>query len=107
MGGHATHQNPAVMRSPQLNLAEATRAKPRAMLPDVLPPRGLCRARAAAYVGIGTTLFDTWAAGRNLTYRIGKRVLYDRWRLDAAIDELLDGEEAEGNDAYAPERQAA
>ena len=82
------------------------------VLPISLPPRGLSRDQAAEYVGVGTTKFDDWVdqiekAGRKLTYSIGKRKLYDRLRIDTAINEQLDSEEAASDDAYAPERQAA
>jgi hypothetical protein len=55
-------------------------------------PRGLSRSDAAAYVGIGTTLFDQQVAARKLPlpFRLEGRVLWDRLRLDAAIDELQD-----------------
>jgi hypothetical protein len=88
------------------------------ILPEGCLPRGLSREEAAAYVGIGTTLFDQWAKaaqqriGRRLTYSIGKRVLYDRHRLDLAINAQLDQEELDketdgGNSPYSPARQAA
>jgi hypothetical protein len=90
----------------------------RPYIPEGSWPRGLSRDEAAAYVGIGTTLFDEWAKdarrriGRKITYNIGKRVLYDRFRLDEAINDQLDREELDkqtddGNDAYSPARQAA
>ena len=76
------------------------------VLPISLPPRGSSRDQAAEYVGVGTTKFDDWVdqiekAGRRLTYSIGKRKLYDRLRIDTAINEQLDSEEAASDDAYA------
>jgi hypothetical protein len=48
-------------------------------------PRGLSRIDAAAYVGIGTT---TGKMPR--PFRLEGRVIYDRRRLDAAIDDMQD-----------------
>ena len=70
----------------------AARAPRPSPLPPGMMPRGLSRVQAANYVGIGATLFDEWAKGRNLTYQIGKRVLYDRHRLDAALDDMMDSD---------------
>jgi predicted DNA-binding transcriptional regulator AlpA len=66
---------------------------PSRALPAVAP-RGLSRLAAAAYVGIGATLFDQMIAAGKLPkpFRIEGRVLWDRLRLDAAIDELQDGD---------------
>jgi hypothetical protein len=94
---------------------EIVHAQAMARRKDIAPhidPRGLSRDEAASYVGIGTTLFDSWikgleARGRKIIYRIGACVRYDRRRLDAAIEEMFDAVDAAGDDAYAPERQAA
>ena len=55
-----------------------------------LEPRGLSREEAAAYVGVGTTLFDELVAARKMpaSFHINTRVLWDRWKLDLAIDAL-------------------
>jgi predicted DNA-binding transcriptional regulator AlpA len=55
-------------------------------------PRGLSRIDAAAYIGIGTTLFDQLVVSGEMPkpFRIRGRVLWDRRRLDAAIDDLQD-----------------
>jgi hypothetical protein len=55
-------------------------------------PRGLSRIDAAAYVGIGTTLFDQLVATGKMPrpFRLEGRVIYDRRRLDAAIDDMQD-----------------
>jgi hypothetical protein len=105
------------MSRPEMAPAEATdqtephrkrsRNRKRTTLPSSLAPRGLSREEASAHVGIGTTLFDDWAKGRKLTYRIGTRVLYCRYRIDAAIDEMLDSQPAGDDDAFAAERMAA
>ena len=59
---------------------------------QTVAPRGLSRLAAAAYVGIGGTLFDQMVTAGKLPkpFRIEGRVLWDRVRLDAAIDELQD-----------------
>ena len=58
----------------------------------LIEPRGLSRLSAATYVGIGGTLFDQMVVDGRMPkpFRIGGRVLWDRRRLDAAIDELQD-----------------
>lgn len=53
-------------------------------------PRGLSRAQAAAYVGIGTTMFDELVEDGTLPppFRLRGRKIWDRFRLDRAIDGL-------------------
>ena len=63
-------------------------------MPDlVLIPRGLCRAEAAGYLGIGVTLFDQLVSSGELpaAKRIRSRVLWDRIELDAAFDAISSG----------------
>jgi len=54
------------------------------------PPRGMCREMAALYIGVGTTTFDNLVeAGRMpKPIRVGKRVLWDRIKIDAAFADL-------------------
>lgn len=54
------------------------------------PPRGLCREDAALYIGVGTTTFDGLVESGRMPkpIRIGKRVLWDRIKLDAAFADL-------------------
>ena len=62
-----------------------------------LPPRGLCRADAAAYVGVGVTKFDQMVE-RGLMpkpIRIDGRVMWDRVAVDRAFDALSDQADAE------------
>jgi hypothetical protein len=63
-------------------------------LPRRPEPRGLSRIDAAAYFGIGTTLFDQLVESGKIPrpFRLEGRVIWDRYRLDAAIDELQDAE---------------
>lgn len=61
-----------------------------AILPLSLPPRGLCREIAAAYIGVGGTKFDQMIKeGAMPKPRIhGGRRLWDRSELDLAFSEL-------------------
>lgn len=60
------------------------------------PPRGLSREEAARYIGVGATLFDEMVEDGRMPKpkRIGKRVVWDRLKLDAAFSDL-DGEARE------------
>jgi predicted DNA-binding transcriptional regulator AlpA len=60
-----------------------------------LEPRGLSRVQAAAYVGVGTTLFDAMVKDGRMPkpFRINTRILWDRYRLDAAFDALSEQNE--------------
>lgn len=59
-------------------------------LPPGMTPRGLCRVAAAAYVGIGGTLFDQMVCRGEMPSprKAGSRVLWDRHELDDAFDAL-------------------
>ena len=61
-------------------------------LPANLPPRGLSRTEAAAYVGVGTTLFDRMVSEGLMPApkRYASRVFWDRIALDAAFAALPD-----------------
>lgn len=65
------------------------------VLPLSLPPRGLSRVEAAAYVGVSPTLFDQMVAdGRMPTpKRINSRTVWDRHRLDGAFAALPDDDD--------------
>lgn len=62
------------------------------VLPRSLPPRGLSRLEAAAYVGMGPTKFDELVAAKLMPgpKRVGSRVIWDRKALDSAFDALPD-----------------
>lgn len=62
------------------------------ILPASLPPRGLSRSAAAAYVGVGTTLFDEMVRDGRMPSpkRINGRRVWDRVLLDKAFDALPD-----------------
>ena len=68
-----------------------TRARSRhEILPASLPPRGLSREEAAAYVGIGATKFDEMVVDGRMPRpkRIDGRKVWDRLRLDTAFAAL-------------------
>lgn len=64
----------------------------RDVLPLSLPPRGLSRVEAAAYIGVSPSLFDMMVRDRRMpcAKRINSRVVWDRLRLDAAFAALPD-----------------
>jgi hypothetical protein len=57
-----------------------------------LPPRGLSRAQAAGYIGVGTTKFDEMVADGRMPKpaRVDGRVLWDRFQLDQSFTALFD-----------------
>ena len=67
--------------------------EPKSALPASLPPRGLSRAQAAEYVGVGATLFDQLVKDGRMppAKRINGRTVWDRRRLDEAFEALDDG----------------
>ena len=56
------------------------------------PPRGLSRVDAAEYVGVSATTFDLMVKQGKMPkpFRIFGRVVWDRKKVDAAIDQLSD-----------------
>jgi predicted DNA-binding transcriptional regulator AlpA len=70
--------------------------KSKDVLPRSLPPRGLSRAEAAAYVGISPSLFDMMIKDRRMPgpKRINSRAVWDRIKLDLAFDALPDDDAA-------------
>ncbi len=54
------------------------------------PPRGLSRDEAARYIGVGSSTFDRLVEEGRMPrpLRVGKRVLWDRLKLEAAFAEL-------------------
>lgn len=59
------------------------------------PPRGLSREEAARYVGVSPSTFDRLIAEGRMPRpaHIGKRVVWDRLKLDAAFSDLDDGDQ--------------
>jgi predicted DNA-binding transcriptional regulator AlpA len=69
-------------------------AKPKEVLPASLPPRGLCRVEAAAYVGVSATLFDEMVGDGRMPKpkRINARSVWDRLQLDRSFAALPDAD---------------
>jgi predicted DNA-binding transcriptional regulator AlpA len=75
------------------------------VLPPSLPPRGLSRVQAAAYIGISTTLFDEMVKDERMPKpkRINGRVVWDRLELDLAFAGLsVDDPESWGTPQLKP-----
>lgn len=68
--------------------------KHRDLLPLSLPPRGLSRLAAAAYIGISATLFDEMVKDGRMPSpkKVNSRSVWDRKRLDEAFEMLPDSE---------------
>ncbi|WP_274627590.1 helix-turn-helix transcriptional regulator [Arvimicrobium flavum] len=71
-------------------------------LPPNLPPRGLSRTEAAAYVGVSASLFDQMVGDGRMPKpkEINGRRVWDIRRVDKAFDELP-GDDAEMTDEWA------
>ena len=71
-------------------LAIGMTKQPKNVLPQSLPPRGLSREEAAAYVGVSASLFDALVKDRRMpsAKRINSRNIWDRLQLDGAFDAL-------------------
>lgn len=67
------------------------------VLPSSLPPRGLSRAQAAAYVGISPSLFDLMVKDGRMpkAVRINGRTVWDRLKLDLAFADLSEDRAAD------------
>jgi predicted DNA-binding transcriptional regulator AlpA len=68
------------------------------------PPRGLNRAKAAAYVGVGASLFDEMVRDGRMPkpLRFNARTVWHRFQLDEAFEALRD-ESGEHDDLPEPE----
>lgn len=66
------------------------------VLPISLPPRGLNREQAAAYIGVSTSLFDEMVKDGRMPSpkRPNARTVWDRLKLDRFFDRLP-GDEAD------------
>jgi predicted DNA-binding transcriptional regulator AlpA len=64
----------------------------RDILPTSLPPRGLSRVQAAAYIGVSPSLFDEMVKDGRMPkpVRINARTVWDRAKLDEAFATLSD-----------------
>lgn len=72
------------------------------ILPVSLPPRGLSRVEAAAYIGVSPTMFDEMVKDSRMPTpkRINSRTVWDRKKLDAAFDALPDEQEEPRDDPW-------
>lgn len=60
------------------------------VLPNSLPPRGVNREQAAAYVGVSPSLFDEMVRDGRMPKptRVNTRTIWDRLKLDEAFSAL-------------------
>lgn len=79
-----------------MTVGMTTRAE---ILPPSLPPRGLSRVEAAAYVGVSASLFDELVKDGRMPRpkRVNARTIWDRKRLDEAFEAIPDGESRAAN----------
>ena len=85
------HALPRASSPPQ----QSRRPRRADVLPRSLPPRGLHRAEAAAYIGVSPSFFDQLVADGRMPQpkRLGSRTIWDRVALDQAFAELPDEQE--------------
>jgi predicted DNA-binding transcriptional regulator AlpA len=71
-------------------------------LPPTLAPRGLKREEAAAYIGVGVTLFDEMVADGRMPKPkpINNRRVWDRLKIDAAFESLPDVDGDQGKNEW-------
>ena len=76
--------------------------QPKNVLPLSLPPRGLSREQAAAYIGISPSLFDMLIKDGRMPgpKRINSRVLWDRLKLDTAFDAFADTDDQSSDELW-------
>lgn len=79
------------------------------VLPLSLPPRGLSRCEAAAYIGVSPTLFDLMVKDGRMPppKQINARTVWDRRQLDLAFDDLPEQDAAEPDGVEAERWHAA
>lgn len=72
--------------------------RPSSPLPLSLPPRGLSRTMAAAYIGVSPTLFDEMVKDGRMPKPklINSRTVWDRFEPDEALAALPSNEDAGG-----------
>jgi hypothetical protein len=60
--------------------------------PRSIPPRGLSRTEAASYIGVSPSLFDQMVKDGRMPNpkTVNSRMIWDRYRLDEAFEELPD-----------------
>ena len=77
-------------------------------LPANLPPRGLARRAAAAYVGISATKFDELVGDGRMPppKRIDSRKIWDKAALDCAFENLPEETTGASDDTWSDEDAA-
>ncbi len=75
-------------------MVSMVRAQRAEVLPISLPPRGLSREQAAAYIGVSASLFDEMVKDGRMPKpkRPNARTIWDRQQLDRAFDRLPGGD---------------
>ena len=58
---------------------------------DSFEARLMSREQGASYTGLGRTRFTDWARSIGAERRFGRRVLFDRQVIDAALDKMVTG----------------
>lgn len=74
----------------QIEPSQPRQASNRTPLPENLPPRGLSRTEAAAYIGVSPSLFDEMISDGRMPQPklLNARTVWDRRRLDLAFDAI-------------------
>jgi predicted DNA-binding transcriptional regulator AlpA len=74
--------------------AQTMKRGTQSILPSSVPPRGLSREEAAAYIGVSPSLVDILVKDGRMPgpKRINSRVVWDRMQLDSAFDALPDND---------------
>ena len=75
---------------------------PQNVLPQSLPPRGLSREQAAAYVGISPSFFDMLVKDGRMPgpTRMNSRTVWDRLKLDTAFEALANTDDTSTDDEW-------
>ena len=78
-----------------------TSAKKLDILPASLPPRGLRREQAAAYISVSPATFDKMVHDGRMPApkRVGARVIWDRLQIDEAFSSLV-GDDNDDEDPW-------
>ncbi len=78
------------------DLAVADKATTAPILPISCPPRGLSREQSAAFICVGTTLFDEMVKDRRMPKpkRVNSKTIWDRLELDEAFAALPSDDDA-------------
>lgn len=73
------------------------------LLPASLPPRGLSRSEAAAYIGVSPSLFDAMIRDGRMPgpKRINARTVWDRRQLDTAFEAIPEDQANNDHDPWA------